>query len=184
MTEDHDLLARLRCGEKDALRRIYEKYRIDLFTIAASLLHDVHAAEDCLQDVFVGLADSARDLKIRRNLKGYLISWVVNRARDKLRGKLTQLNHPGEESWHFSNSSNPAQSLIDQEESVHLFKALHKLPEEQREVFVLHAQGGMKFREIAKLHNISMKTVQSRYRYAIKKLRSFFTKETEDEIGT
>ena len=53
MKEDQQLMMCLQRGEKDALRRIYEKYRVDLFTIAASLLHDIHGAEDCLQDVFV-----------------------------------------------------------------------------------------------------------------------------------
>ena len=183
MTEDQDLFVRLRCGDKDALRRIYDKYRIDLFTIAASLIHDVHAAEDCLQDVFVGLADSAREFKIRRNLKGYLISWILNRARDTVRAKRPQLDQSVEDSWCFSTTSNPAQRLIDREESVRLFGALGQLPQEQREVFVLHAQGDMKFREIAELHNTSVKTAQSRYRYAIEKLRSFLAKESENEIG-
>ena len=55
-SEDKHLLKLLRQGDSSALRRLYEKYRTDLFTVALSLIHDVHAAEDCLQDVFVRLA--------------------------------------------------------------------------------------------------------------------------------
>jgi len=40
MLEDRRLLRRLRYGDKDALRLIYEQYEGDLLTLAAHLLHD------------------------------------------------------------------------------------------------------------------------------------------------
>ena len=91
MSEDKHLLKLLRHGDSHALHRLYEKYRTDLFTVALSLVHDVQPAEDCLQDVFVRLAEGAADIKIHRNIKGYLISSVANRARDRLRKKVKQL---------------------------------------------------------------------------------------------
>ncbi|MHC4575215.1 MAG: sigma factor-like helix-turn-helix DNA-binding protein, partial [Planctomycetota bacterium] len=60
---------------------------------------------------------------------------------------------------------------------------LAKLPYEQREVFVLHAQGDMKFREIAGLVGVSTATVQSRYRYGAEKLRGLLEKENANEVG-
>jgi hypothetical protein len=69
MSEDQRLLRRLRAGDKDALRRIYEKYIDDLLRVALSLLSDVQAADDCLHDVFVDLAGAAEGLIIRSNLK-------------------------------------------------------------------------------------------------------------------
>ncbi len=176
MSEDKHLLKLLRHGDSFALRRLYEKYRTDLFTVALSLIHDVHAAEDCLQDVFVRLAEGAADMEIRRNLKGYLISSVANRARDRLRRKTKQLDKP--ESFGCSASAtDPVKVLIDREESTRLFNTLMRLPYAQREVFVLHVQGGMKFREIAELQNISIKTAQSRYHYGIEKLQALLERD-------
>ena len=183
MSEDRHLLRRLRCGDKDALRRIYEKYRIDLFTVVVSLLHDAHVSEDCLQDVFVNLADSSRALNIRHNLKGYLISCVVNRARDKLRRRVTLSHRSLPESSYSSTPIDPAEELITNEESVRLFEALAELPYQQREAFVLHVQGEVKFRHIAKLQGVSIKTVQSRCRYATEKLRSALEKENRYEVS-
>jgi RNA polymerase sigma-70 factor (ECF subfamily) len=175
MSEDKHLLKLLRQGDSSALRRLYEKYRTDLFTMALSLIHDVHAAEDCLQDIFARLAEGAADIKIRRNLKGYLVSSVANRARDLLRSRTKQLDKI--ESFGCSASAtDPVKILIGREESVRLFNMLMRLPYDQREVFVLHVQGEMKFREIAKLQNISIKTVQSRYRYGIEKLQTLLEK--------
>jgi DNA-directed RNA polymerase specialized sigma24 family protein len=46
---------------------------------------------------------------------------------------------------------------------------------------VLHVQGQMKFREIAGLLGISINSVQSRYRYAIDKLRAILKEENQNE---
>jgi len=40
----------------------------------------------------------------------------------------------------------------------------------------------MKFKEIAKLQNISIKTAQSRYRYGVEKLRAILKKENNNEV--
>ena len=176
MSEDKHLLKLLRHGDSSALRRLYEKYRTDLYTVALSLIHDVHTAEDCLQDVFVRLAEGAADMEIRRNLKGYLISSVANRARDRLRRKTKSLDKIESIGCSVS-ATDPAKVLIDREESARVFNMLMRLPYAQREVFVLHVQGEMKFREIAELQNVSVKTVQSRYRYGIEKLQALLEKD-------
>ncbi len=175
MSEDKDLLKLLRCGDSRALHRLYEKYKTDLYTVALSLIHDVHAAEDCLQDVFVRLAEGAADIQIRRNLKGYLISSVANRARDRLRQQIKLSDRA--ENFCSTGENNPVKVLIDREQSARLFNALMRLPYNQREVFVLHVQASMKFREIAELQNISVKTVISRYRYGIEKLQALLEKD-------
>lgn len=183
MSEDKQLLKLMRSGDTDALRQIYEKYRDDMFTVALSLLRDIHASEDCLQDVFVRFAGGVADLKIRRNLKSYLISCVANRARDRLRKKTIQLDCPLEELSSLAISSDPASNIIDCEELRRVFLAMAELPCAQREVFVLRVQGGLKFREIARIQNVSIKTVQGRYRYGIEKLRKLLDKENKHEIS-
>ena len=172
MFEDQRLLNRLRAGDKDALRRIYEKYIDDLLRVATSLLSDIQSAEDCLHDVFVNFAGTIDDSMIHSNLKSYLISCVANRARDQLRSKARQSTYQPEQLCSPQVSPSPAKWLIDVEESARVFEALAELPYQQREVFVLRVQGQMRFREIAGLLGLSINSVQSRYRYAIEKLRA------------
>jgi len=78
-------------------------------------------------------------------------------------------------------STSPAKQLIEAEESARVFEALAELPYLQREVFVLRIQGQMRFREIAGLLGLSINSVQSRYRYAIEKLRAILTEESQNE---
>ena len=184
MFEDQHLLRRLRDGDKAALRRIYEKYIDDLLNVALSLLSDIQSAEDCLHDVFVDFAAGCNGLIIHRNLKSYLVSCVANRARDQLRKQARQSKCQSGQFCSPAIPAGPAKQLIDAEESVRVFEALAELPYQQREVFVLHVQGQMRFREIAGLLGVSINSVQSRYRYGIKKLRAILKEDKRNEIKT
>ena len=179
MSEDQRLLRRLHRRDVDALRCIYQKYKDDLLTIALSVLGDVHAAEDCLHDVFVSFAKAAGEGRIERSLKGYLISSMFNRARNRLKRRQNELVAEIEEGELPTAPGNPVEQLIDQEKSRRIFKALAQLPDEQQEVVVYHLHGEMKFREIAALLGVSINTVQSRYRYGIEKLRTLLLVEVD-----
>ena len=85
MVEDKVLIWKFKCGSSDALCRIYQKYKKDLLRLATVLLNDVSDAEDTVHDVFVSFAQSAGKLKLRGNLKSYLLTCVANRARNKNR---------------------------------------------------------------------------------------------------
>lgn len=181
MSEDRHLLKRVRRGDVTALRRLYEKYRSDLFAVAMSLVHDVQTAEDCLQDAFVRMAEKAGQIAIQRNVKGYLISCVANRARDQLRRK-PLLTEQSENIGPAVDIHDPAEQSSNREQVARLMQALSTLPYKQREVFVLRVQGGLKFRQIAKSQQVSIKTALSRYRYGIDKLRELLEKGNGHEI--
>jgi RNA polymerase sigma factor (sigma-70 family) len=178
-SEDRLLLRQLNGGSKDALGRIYRKYKRDVFTIAVSVLGDMDLAEDCLQDVFVRLAESAGHLRVARNLKAYLASCAVNRARDLMRRGVKRVGCPAERVGSSAAIPGPAQQLIGDEQAATLLHAISQLPREQREAFVLHAQAGLTFRDIAAIQGLSVRTVHSRYRYAIEKLRGLLREGTD-----
>jgi RNA polymerase sigma-70 factor (ECF subfamily) len=180
MLEDMLLVWELNHGSKEALRRIYEKYRNDLLRLAVALLNDVSAAEDIVQDVFVCFAQSTGQTRVRKNLKGYLATSVANRARNKNRASQPQATSGlNEVPSVASNLDRPERWVIFNEEFSLLGQALGQLPYEQREAILLHLHGRMKFKEIARLQNISVKTAQSRYRYGLDKLRSKLNSEMQ-----
>jgi RNA polymerase sigma-70 factor (ECF subfamily) len=172
MLEDRRLLWRLKRGDKDALRLIYETYDSDLLTLAANLLHDPATAEDVVQDVFIGLVRSVPRLELRRTLRAYLATAVANRVKDHYRRKprvrLASLEDAGDVP---AGCDGPVQMAIDGEQMQRLRSAVEELPHEQREVVMLRVHTGLKFREIAKHQNISIKTALSRYQYGLDKLR-------------
>jgi len=173
MLEDRLLLWKSKQGSRDAFRAIYEKYADDLLTLAANFLGDKIGAEDIVQDVFTKFVESLDAFRLKGNLKGYLATCVANRSRDYIRrNKRRQtagINQPGQRK---PEVRSPVQLAICSEELRRLSRALTELPYEQREAIVLHLHGDLSFRRMAKLQNISIKTVQSRYRYGLDKLRS------------
>ena len=59
MVEDRLLIWKFKLGDRDDLRRLYEKYKNDLLKLALSLVNDVSTVKDVVQDVFVNFAQSA-----------------------------------------------------------------------------------------------------------------------------
>jgi RNA polymerase sigma factor (sigma-70 family) len=188
MLEDKLLILKCNRGSHEALQGIYEKYKDDLVTLAAALLIDVNLAEDVVHDVFVSFIESAHKFRLTGSLKGYLATCVANNARNKIKAdkrhltadideaEQPALNRSGTGSEY---SSNPENSAIFGEELRQLSWALEQLPFEQREVLILHSYSGLNFRTIAAQQNVSINTVQGRYRYAIDKLRSLLNSEVQ-----
>lgn len=176
MVGDEELIEQLKGGNRDAIREIYQKYRDDLLRIAGCMTGSWPEAEDCLHDVFVSLAEKAGRLRIRDNLKGYLVTAVANRARDRLRRRTR--DRPLEKAVAqadgeiVAHDSNPAVALAETEANEQLHRAIVALPVEQRNVVTLHLHGGMTFEEIASQEGVSGNTIRSRYRYALDKLRT------------
>jgi RNA polymerase sigma factor (sigma-70 family) len=179
--EDRIWLEQVQQGEAEGLRRIYERYKDDLLTVAAGLLTDRASAEDCLHEVFVHLATHAADLRLHGSLKGYLITCVVNRARDLLRRNRRMEPASLAEIAEMPAASTPcaAQSAIDREQTARVYETLAQLPIEQREVIVMHLHGPLTFQEIAQELVLSINTVQSRYRYGLEKLRALLNAGAE-----
>jgi len=172
MIDEKILVWRFNRGSKDALRRIYEKYKDDLLGLAVTLLQDRSFAEDVVHDVFVSFAASTGTFQLSGTLRGYLSTCVANCARDRNRlraGRDVGLDSAEAADCDFAG---PLESAADREVSGRLESLLARLPYEQREVIVLHLHHEMRFRQIANALGVSINTVQSRYRYGLDRLRS------------
>jgi RNA polymerase sigma factor (sigma-70 family) len=176
---DRLLVTRCRKGNRDALRRIYEKYRDNLLILAIALSHDVSLAEDAVHDVFVAFAQNIASFKLTGSLKAYLAKCVANRVRDLMRTGHSRARARNSERTCSAgvDLDEPSRLITCNEELLLLSSALAELPDEQREVIVLHIHGQMRFRIIAKSLGISVNMVKGRYRYGIRKLRSILNSE-------
>jgi RNA polymerase sigma-70 factor (ECF subfamily) len=180
MLEDRLLIWKFNRGSAEAVRRIYEKYKDDLVTLAAALLRNVGAAEDAVHDVFVSFLDSAGNFRLTGSLRGYLATCVANNARNRIKaGQRRQDVGLDEAQPLASNIDAPDCQAISGEELRRLEWALGRLPYEQREVLLLRLHSGLKFRAIAESQGVSINTVQGRYRYGLDKLRSLLNSEAE-----
>lgn len=180
MLEDKSLVLKCKRGSSDAMRQIYQKHIDSLLTLAKALLNnDKAAAEDVVHDVFVDFARSVKNFQFKGTLGGYLATCVANRARDTIRAGKYRPDNLDCAGPIASATNGVQQQVIEKEESIRLRRALSQLPYDQREVILLHLNGQMKFREIAKLQRVSVNTIQGRYRYGMNKLRSILNSEVQ-----
>jgi RNA polymerase sigma-70 factor, ECF subfamily len=172
MMEDELLKLRFKAGSLDALRRIYQKYRDYLLTLAMAMVNNTATAEDVVHDVFVSFAQSEAQFRLHGSLRAYLATCVVNRVRDRMRARKHQGQTLDAEMSLESDFDPPDGRLLSDERSKLVARALARLPEEQRETIALHLNGQLKLRDVARLQNVPLTTVRGRYRHGIDKLRS------------
>jgi len=184
--EDTLLVLQSRRGSREALTRIYEKYKADLLLLAMGLLNDKTAAEDVVHDVFLSFVRHLDQFRLTGSLKGFLLTCTANHARNWNKAQRVRRRvgggdcvepdaqrplGPGPPSERGQDARDTLETLVCNEELEMLSRAMAELPFEQREIVMLHLHGRMTFQAIAKAMQISTNTAKSRYRYGMDKLR-------------
>jgi len=180
MLEEKLLIWKFNRGDREVLRRIYERYKDDLLTLATALLYQKTEAEDVVHDVFCSLIKSSQKLRLTTSLKGYLATCVANNARNRNKANAARASASLDAVRPIaSDAKQPDVAAIFGEELRRLTWSLSQLPYDQREVIILRLYSGMKFKAIAALEGQSINTIQGRYRYGLDKLRSLMNGEVK-----
>ena len=177
--EDKLLVLRCKRGSKDALGRIYEKYKSDALVLAIALLNNTSAAEDVVHDVFLSFVQSIEKFRLTGSLKSYLLTCIANRARNVNKAKNRLSAEPDTQQDVGSRLDEPQRSLMCNEQLQQLSRAMEQLPYDQREVIMLHFQAAMTLKKTAESLGISVNTAKSRYRYGMEKLRLILNNEVK-----
>jgi RNA polymerase sigma-70 factor (ECF subfamily) len=163
-------------GNMDALSRLYELIKTDIYAYAISKLANKHDAEDITHDTFVLIYKHAKQYRA----EGKPLAWIFTIELNLIR-KLCNANKPSasldEAIGEKSNESDFTNQVVN---SQFLREVLSKLDKEERVIISLHVVSGLKHREIAKLLDKPLSTVLSKYNRAIKKLQAE-VKEVEHE---
>ena len=164
------------------ISEVVERERSRLRNFIRRRVPDLRDAEDILQDVFYELVEANRLLMPIEHVSGWLFRVARNRIIDFFRKKKPErfsdpvIADEGDQLLQLeevlpSPDAGPEalyarKVLLDE-----LELAVGELPEEQREVFVAHEVEGRSFKEIAAETGVSVNTLLSRKRYAVRRLR-------------
>lgn len=169
---DRETLARIVAGELDALDRLYDRYRTMAYAIALRITADPAAAEDVVQDAFLGVwRNAARYTEARASVKTWLLSIVHHRAIDVVRRRRptsaipdpdaagpTPLSFTMPDVW---------PEVVGRLDAAVLRRALEGLNPRQREAIELAYWGGLTQVEIAERTGAPLGTVKSRMRLGL-----------------
>lgn len=142
---------------------LYRRHGASLLLFAVSICGERSRAQDAVQQVFLKLVETG-DLRNAADPRAYLFASVRNAVLNDTKARQRNVPIDPEQIWFEAPSRDYAAER-------NLRHALQALPEEQREVIVLHIWGELTFSQIAEVSSISANTAASRYRYAIARLR-------------
>jgi RNA polymerase sigma factor (sigma-70 family) len=164
------------------ISKVVKREQVRLGDFIRRRVADPRDAEDILQDVFYELVEANRLLMPIEHVTGWLFRVARNRITDLFRKKRperfseTAVGIEDDELLRFEDllpslDAGPEalyerHVLLDE-----LALAVGELPKEQREVFVAHEIEGRSFKEMAAETGVSVNTLLSRKRYAVRHLR-------------
>jgi RNA polymerase sigma-70 factor (ECF subfamily) len=177
---DADLVVEVRRGSRAAAGILAERYLRGCRATALAIAGDEFAADDICQDAFVLAIERIDDCRDPSRFGAWLRQIVRNRARNHLRDVRTRSGVPLQEVELYAPGPSPAAEAIRADQRDRLLDALSQLPEERREVVLLHDLEGWTHREIADRMELAEGTVRSHLHYARRTLRSLLRDEKED----
>jgi RNA polymerase sigma-70 factor (sigma-E family) len=168
----------LRGATPDAARQVtalYQAHALGLVRLAVIMLGDQAAAEDVVQDAFLGLYRHWADLSDASNALPYVRSSVLNGCRTVLRRRVRGV--PSAAFAELPLESAEASALIGEEHRA-VLAAIRRLPDRQREALVLRYYLDMAEEEVAAAMRISRGTVKSATSRAIAALGRMLREES------
>lgn len=164
---DADLTDAVRRSDQGAFKTLYHRYFDAIVRYIRYKTGDENLAYDQAQDVFAGLWINRKRLDSSRSIKAYIYRAASNAMVDHQR----RVAREAAASTHAPQSKNEVPPDESFDLSDHINQAVADLPEPVRQVFILNRYNGCKYKEIAEILDISVKTVEGRMTQALKHLR-------------
>lgn len=172
-----ELLERVRDGDADALTVVYERHADALRNALRTLLGSDDDVEDVVQDVFVALPEALAHYTETEHFDGWLRRVALRLGLNRLRSRARKREDALEDSLpSFRGIANDdpsgAERLLDR---LALERAIAKLPDSLRTVFVLREIEGYSHAEIAQLLGVTRAASEIRLVRAMRRLQSLLS---------
>ena len=181
---DFYIQKKIQGGDIGVFEQLFRKYYEPLCHHADKILKDMDAAEDIVQEFFYNFWKNRETFNPKLSLNAYLYQSIRNNA-------LHQLEHQAVKQTFVQNVMNdykdvqPSESQEDVEmhELNNVINAtLQQMPERCSRIFRMNRFEGKKYREIADILSISVKTVEADMGKALQIFRKSLKEFTSDEL--
>jgi RNA polymerase sigma-70 factor (ECF subfamily) len=179
---DAQLVARVRRGDRQAAGALAERYLRACRAVALAVTGEEADADDVCQDAFVAAIERIDGCRQPDRFGAWLMQIVRNRARDHLRSRsrpVLSIDGLALE----SPRASPAAEAESEDATARLLVAMRELPEERREVLLLHDLEGWTHREIAERMGLPPGTVRSHLHHARRRIRGLLPELEEENDG-
>lgn len=165
----------------EAFKTVYLAYYSRLMAVAFHYVRSEQAAEDIVADTFRDVWTQRSRLPDLQNFNAYICQMVRNKAVSYFRknDRRTDLFDSIETQSLFYTPETPETELLSSELMTLLNQAIDRLPDRNRLVFKLIREENLRYKEVAQMLDISIKTIEAHMTLAIKRLRSVLAKNRE-----
>jgi len=180
---DETLMLRYQQGDRAAFAQLVRRHQTALFNFALRQVRIPQVAEDIVQEAFVRVVQNAADFKHEARFTTWVYTITRNLCIDQLRKRALR-KHPSLDESRGEEGDGPTlgEQTADPRASVEreatgtelkerIARAVDKLPDDQREVFLMREVANLPFKEIAEITGVPENTVKSRMRYALERLQ-------------
>lgn len=181
VSKDSFLARKIQQGDRNAFKKLYERYHEQLYFLARRYLKDQHLAEDAVQDIFIKLWNNRGKLK-QPSIKGYLFAMMKNHLIDSIRKQKSRTKTKEEfkkiaQEKHRKDTT--ADKVIYAEYKKIAGLALENLSPEKRKVFEMKNFEGLSNAEVAEKKNVSVNTVKTQSYLGSKYVRNYLKKHAD-----
>jgi RNA polymerase sigma-70 factor (ECF subfamily) len=171
IVEEQLLIKKLIKGDTNAFDLLFDRYSRKIYGFALRYLKSEVNAEGVVQDVFLYIWNSRKNIRTDTNFRSYLFTITINLIKKVFRREAYQLRFIEESSSPKVDSSVDEQleyaSLLEEVD-----KLIDKLPERRRNIFIKSRKLSMSSKEIARELGITAGTVDNQISEALKFLRT------------
>ena len=180
----YDLQTRIAADDQAALKGLYELFSKKLHYLAFSFVRSNEVAEEIVEDVFINVWKQREKLPHIENFGWYLYVSTKNTSYSYLRKSnkehcinLDELSLP-----YLKLDTNPEDIMVSNEAIQRINLAINNLPPKCRHIFKLVKEDGLKYKQVAELLDINIKTVENQMGIALKKIHSSILIAPKDNI--
>lgn len=170
--DEKELIEEIRKGSQESFRQIYDLYQHKVYNTAFGFVHITEDAQDITQEVFVELYHSLHKFRGESSLGTWIYRVTVNKSLNHLRKKKNKsiFFRPARQSENdqpimisepADQQQNPSDALENRELQRQLQQAIDGLPEKQRVAFILDKFEDLPYKEIARVMETSLSSVES-----------------------
>jgi RNA polymerase sigma-70 factor (ECF subfamily) len=177
--EEHRLVRAAQEGDRQAFAALVERYWDRLYRWLYHLSHDRHAAEDLAQETFLKAFAALGSFRVGTNFRAWLFRIAHNNFANQQR-VAARARQPVPENLP-APGEGPVERALNREATQLLAQAIGRLPTDLRAAFLLRAEEGLPFRQIADVLGTTEETARWRVFKARQKLMSAMAPQLDQE---
>ena len=171
-SEELFIFERMADGDQHALRYFFDKYYDSLCNYVNLYIKDQSVSEDLVQDLFIYFWEKRGTIRMETSVKSYLFRASRNKYLNYFRDEKCHQTIQMEVNYKSENISYPNDGELDLKHLEEVINSsINNLTPRCREVYLLHKNEDLSYKEIASQMNLSVKTVENQMTIALKKLR-------------